>query len=181
MAKGKKKGGSNAAPAADDADDFEVIEKAELEEETGGKAKAGKKGRKAKKEAELEEAQRELEALNDGEDEPEPEPAPKPNKKAGKKAKAKAAKEASEDEDEDDEEVETAKPKVGLSCQQISTKIIHTMYLHLKMVISFLRFFSFVFSQKMQEQKYLNHRNWHQIDTGFNFLPDLLAKSLNFT
>ena len=39
MAKGKKKGGSNAATAADDADDFEVIEKAELEEETGGKSK----------------------------------------------------------------------------------------------------------------------------------------------
>ena len=33
----------------------------------------------------------------------------------------------------------------------------------------------------MQEQKYFNNRNWHQIDTRFNFLPDLLAKSLNFT
>ena len=105
MAKGKKK--------VNDAneDDFEVIDKTELEEEEvkAPAPKGGKKSRKAKKEAELEEAQRELEALNDGDLEPEQQPSkPANNKKANKKAKAKVE----SDKEDSDDEVVNEKPKV---------------------------------------------------------------------
>ena len=107
MGKSKKKGGSSAVE-----DDFEVIEKTELlddeataTEGQGSKKAAGKKGRKAKKEAELEEAQKELEALND---DPECEvPAAqtttaKSGKKGTKKAKAVAKDDPSDHEDSDE-------------------------------------------------------------------------------
>ena len=109
MGKSKKKGGSSAVE-----DDFEVIEKTELlddeataTEGQGSKKAAGKKGRKAKKEAELEEAQKELEALND---DPECEvpvaqtTTAKSGKKGTKKAKAVAKDDLSDHEDSDEGE-----------------------------------------------------------------------------
>ena len=105
MAKGKKKVTDN------NDDDFEVIDKTELEENVKAPpAKGGKKSRKAKKEAELEEAQRELEALNDGDLESE-EPLAKPaaNNKKAKKGKTKVVE---SDKEDSEEEVVAEKPKV---------------------------------------------------------------------
>ena len=105
MAKGKKK--------VNDAneDDFEVIDKTELEEVKAPPPKGGKKSRKAKKEAELEEAQRELEALNDGDLDPDQQPSkPTINKKTNKKTKAKVE----SDKEDSDDEVVNEKPKASL-------------------------------------------------------------------